>query len=259
VLIPSANLAEGSDVVVVRFLDSTPIAVAGTTVNTATYVQTNPVTALVQVGGGTVGCTTDAVGAATTVTRKCSVPTSLDACTTECAAGTSPGGDIRQLRVHVYYVSPCSVPSSGTTCSASADGGRPIPTLKRLELTASGFTTSSIAEGVEYMKIEYAVDDTPTTTNANTGLIGDGVPDKYTLTPALADFANAVSVRVDLLVRNPDPSPSHTDTKTYNLGVNPALLSAAAHTIGPLNDNYRRHVYAAEVRLVNLAGRKENP
>jgi type IV pilus assembly protein PilW len=259
-LIPSANLAEGSDVLVVRFMESTPVSTAsGTTVATATYAQTNPVTALVQVGGATVTCTTDALGAATTVTRKCTVPTAIDACATECGAGTSPGGDIRQLRVHIYYVSPCSVPATGTTCTAAADGGVPIPTLKRLELTAAAFTVSSIAEGVEYMKIEYAVDDTPATVNGNTGLIGDGVPDRYTLTPTLADFANAVSVRVDLLVRNPQPSPGHNDIKTYKLGVNPIVLTNAAFTAGPFNDSYRRHVYAGEVRLVNLAGRKEIP
>ncbi len=55
------------------------------------------------------------------------------------------------------------------------DGGSPIPTLKRLELTTSGFSIVPIAEGVEYMKIEYGVDNSPSTTNASTGLIGDGV------------------------------------------------------------------------------------
>jgi type IV pilus assembly protein PilW len=154
------------------------------------------------------------------------------------------------------------VPASGTNgvCTgASDDSGTPIPTLKRLELTTSGFSIVPIAEGVEYMKVEYGVDSSPTTANASTGLIGDGVPDSYTLTPALADFANSVSVRVDLLVRNPSPSAGAVSTKTYNLGINPIVTTSAAVTLGPFSDSYRRHVYAAETRLVNLSGRKENP
>jgi type IV pilus assembly protein PilW len=118
------------------------------------------------------------------------------------------------------------------------------------------------------MKLEFGVDTTRTdtttgasltTTNANTGKVGDGVPDNYTLTPALADYANTVSVRVDLLVRNAEKSTGYTDNKTYNLGVDPTVLTSPAWTITAPGDAYRRHVYAAEVRLVNLAGRKENP
>ena len=60
----SANLAAGSDVLVVRFLDTTPVSIGGSTSSSAVYVQTNPADALVQVGGGTLGCTTDALGAA---------------------------------------------------------------------------------------------------------------------------------------------------------------------------------------------------
>jgi hypothetical protein len=30
-------------------------------------------------------------------------------------------------------------------------------------------------------------------------------------------------------------------------------------TMGPFSDNYRRHVYAAEVRLANMSARREIP
>ena len=196
------------------------------------------------------------------VTRKCSIPSSVDRCPTTCGSGGSPAGDIRKMNVRVYFVAPCSVPASGASgiCTgASDDGGNPIPTLKRLELTSSGFVIVPVAEGVEYMKIEYGIDGSPTATNSNTGLIGDGTPDSYTLTPTLTDFANAVSVRVDLLVRNASISAGYSSAKTYNLGVDVSTPTSPAYTLGPYTDSYRRHVYAAETRLVNLSGRRENP
>jgi type IV pilus assembly protein PilW len=170
--------------------------------------------------------------------------------------------------VHIYFVAPCNNPSSGTLCDPNADGGSPIPTLKRLELTASGgnpsFTTVNIAEGVEFLKLGYGIDDTPTTVNSDTGLIGDGSPDRYSLTPPLTDMSNIVSARIDMLVRNPEPSASFTDTKTYALGVDPVVNTNPAVTIPPTFFTpaarmYRRHVYSAEIRVVNLGSRKEIP
>jgi type IV pilus assembly protein PilW len=177
----------------------------------------------------------------------------------------SPAGYVRQYHVHIYFVAPCNNPSTGSLCDSAADGGNPIPTLKRLELTATGgataFKTTNIAEGVEFLKLGYGIDDTPTAVNSDTGLIGDGSPDRYTLAPSLADMSNIVTARVDLLVRNPEPSAGFTDTKTYALGVDPVVNTNPAVTIPAsiLNQTYRRHVYSAEIRLVNLSSRKEIP
>lgn len=259
-LLTSANLAAGSDILVVRFADSAPWTIGAATTSGDRYLQANPVTAAIQNGGAAISCTSDALGSTSTITRKCNLPTSSDRCPTECGAGTSPAADIRKMNVHIYFVAPCSVPASGSLCTGSTDdGGSPIPTLKRLELTSSGFSIVPIAEGVEYMKIEYGIDSSPSTVNASTGRTGDGVPDAYSLTPALADFANAVSVRVDLLVRNTQPTAGYSTSKTYSLGVSPSTPSSPAVTIGPLTDNYRRHVYAGETRLTNLSGRREIP
>lgn len=259
-LLTSANLAAGSDIVVIRYAEPGAVSMGATTLATETYLQSNSVSASIQAGGGTVGCTTTASGTAATITRKCKVPNSSDVCTATCTGGGSPAAELRKYYVHIYFVAPCSVPASGSACTGSSDdGGTPIPTLKRLELTTSGFSIVPVAEGVEYMKIEYGVDNSPTTTNSNTGLIGDGVPDSYVLTPTLTDFANAVSVRVDLLVRNTSLTPGYSSAKTYNLGINPVVTTSPAVTLGPFTDSYRRHVYAAETRLVNLSGRKENP
>jgi type IV pilus assembly protein PilW len=263
--VPSANLSPGSDVLVIRRAETEFVAAGTVTTAGGRYIQTNPVTIDVQAGGGTTSCTSKASGAAAVITRRCTLPVANDACPVECAAGTSPAGYVRKLRVHIYFVAPCNVPSTGTECDSAADGGRPIPTLKRVELIeaagAATFQVVPIAEGVEYMKLSWGVDDTPTTVNSDTGRIGDGAPDRYSLDPTVTDFSNVVSLRVDLLVRNTEPSVGFKDAKTYNLGTDPTTPTTAAFTITPASAvaAYRRHVYSSEVRLVNLSSRKENP
>lgn len=261
--IPTENLSAGSDVLVVRRLDTTFVPIGTATTSGLIYAQTNPATLELQPGGGTTTCSSKADGTATTVNRRCNYPTTVDVCSATCP--TDPAGYIRQYHVHVYFVSPCNVPASGAKCGADADGGRPIPTLKRLELAVSGgaatFQVAPIAEGVEFLKFGYGIDDVPAAVNLDTGQVGDGTPDRYTLAPTLAELSNVVTVRIDLLVRNPEPSMGYTDTKTYQLGVDPALPTSPAVTIvaSSLDTSYRRHVYSAETRLVNLSGRKEIP
>lgn len=257
----NANLQPGSDVVVVRYADTATVDPATTTLSTTTYLQANSTTASIMAGGGTTSCTSDPQGATTSVTRKCTLPNSSDVCSSTCTAGTSPAAEIRKMLVRIYFVAPCSVPSSGTTCTGTSDdNGTPVPTLKRLELTSTGFSVASVAEGIEMMKLQYGIDDSPSTTNTSTGKIGDGVPDSYVLSPTAAQYQNVVSARIDLLARNPEKSTGFTDTKTYSMGILSATQrTQAAFTVGPYNDNYRRHVYQGETRLVNLAGRREAP
>lgn len=261
-----ANLQPGSDILVVRRADTEIVPIGATTAAGNFYLQANASAIEVQNGGGTTSCESKADGTATSaITRRCLFPGTSDICSALCPGG-SPVGYIRQLRVHVYFVAPCSAPAAGTLCgSADDDGGRPIPTLKRLELTSTGgaptFQIVPIAEGVEFMKLGYGIDDIPNQPNADTGLVGDGAPDRYVLSPSIAEFSNAVTVRVDLLVRNPEPSLGFTETKSFNLGVDPVVPTSAAYVITPadLAPDYRRHVYSAEVRLVNMSARKENP
>lgn len=257
----SANLQAGSDVIVLRYTETTTVAPGTTTDAAVRYLLANATTANLMVGGGTTTCTSDPQGAATTITRKCVIPNSSDICSSTCTAGTSPAADIRKMLVRIYFVAPCSIPSSGTLCTGSSDdNGSPVPTLKRLELTSTGFSIVPVAEGVEILKLQYGIDDSPSATNASTGRIGDGVPDSYVLSPTLAQYANVVSARIDLLVRNPETTPGHTDSKTYSLGILSATQrTLPAITVGPYSDSYRRHVYSGETRIVNLAGRREAP
>jgi len=265
--LPAANLRAGSDVLIVRRADTQIVPIGTVTTAGSKFLQSSSNAFEVQDGGGTTTCSSKANGSATTVTRRCQFPTSTDICSaTTCTAGTPTAGYVRRLRVHIYFVAPCNVPSTGDVCTASSDNGRPIPTLKRLELAAaSGATTFQfvpIAEGVEFMKVAYGIDDVPgAPPNTETGKIGDGAPDRYVLAPTLAELGNATTARVDLLVRNPEPSPGQVETKTYNLSVDPITPTAAGVSITPadVDPNYRRHVYNAEVRLVNLSSRKEIP
>ncbi len=168
--------------------------------------------------------------------------------------------NINPYLVHVYFISPCSVPANGVNCQVAANGtgpddnGRPIPTLKRLELTytAAGATTFTsppvpLVEGIEDMQLYYGID-------AN----GDGYPDSYNNYPAsTADWANVMNVNIYLLAQNTECTSGYTDTKTYNLGSGPVAATAIAATVAPCtNGDYKRHVFNAVVRVVNPSGRR---
>ncbi|MDP3977248.1 MAG: PilW family protein [Pseudomonas sp.] len=115
-------------------------------------------------------------------------------------------------------------------------------------------------EGVEGFRVELGIDDGPV----------DGAPDTYVRCP-LADIsadttapsthpaatvctedqlANVVAVKVYVLVRSLTATPGYTDGKTYSLGTT---------TLGPFNDNFKRHVFSSTVRLNNISGRREAP
>ena len=100
----------------------------------------------------------------------------------------------------IYFLSPCSRPASGTTCSAAADGGSPIPTLKMIELVSGGTAPAfsnpiSVAEGIERLEFDYGIDTAPAT--------NDGAADTYVdCSPCTAtQWANVVAVRISLVAR----------------------------------------------------------
>ncbi|MBA2350653.1 MAG: PilW family protein [Burkholderiales bacterium] len=168
-------------------------------------------------------------------------------------------GYIRKYHVHVYFIAPCSAPNGGgTSCTgAGDDNGRPIPTLKRLELTSDGantlFRIVPLVEGIENLQLEYGLDVTPAASPTNpTGLPGDGAPDDaYLASPADADWGNVVAARVFLLARNTESTAGYTDAKSYQLGTTTAPAVPGG--------NFKRHAYTAEVRLVNPSSRREIP
>ena len=184
-------------------------------------------------------------------------------------AGASPvvtlarvAADIRKLQVHIYFIAPCSRPAPGqTACTAAADGGSPIPTLKRLELGTDGGNTAlvvrPIAEGIENLQLDYGFDTTPTAVSPTTGFPGDGVIDAYATDATgvgggtFAEWRNVMSVQVHLLARNPLPSVGFSENKSYAMGLE--------GTYTPTNASFRRHLFEGEVRLINVSSRREEP
>jgi type IV pilus assembly protein PilW len=138
--------------------------------------------------------------------------------------------DLRPFMVLTYFVSPNN---------NVANGGDGIPTLKQIDQYG---TVTPLVEGIEYMQVDYGVDDN-----------GDGATDRYTDCSActLADWSNVVAVRINIVARNQDKTTGWSDSKTYALGL--------AGTVGPIQDSYKRHAYTQLVRLVNPAGRRETP
>lgn len=241
-ILSTANLRPGSDVLVVRRTNTDALAIGNIAVSGEIYLQANPLEAAYQVGTGaaiTTGSTADSAVAATILN-----------------AQKTAAAEIRKLRVHIYFVAPCSRPNGGgNVCTgASDDGGSPIPTLKRLEMTGAGgnrtFSVVPIAEGIEHLQFSYGIDNAPATVNSATGFKGDGVPDIYLKAPTLADHANIVDAKVSLLARNNDATQGFTDTKTYQVGT---------ISLGPYNDMYKRHVFDSQIRMTNLSSRREIP
>lgn len=226
----AANHLDGTDILVVRRAD-TSLGVSGSLVVGQAYLQTG---LLPPTNAFTHRLDVAAASALNTTT----FPLKKKDGTT--------AAPMRPFVVHIYYVSPCNVPTSGSTCSQAGtdDGGTSIPTLKRLELTASGgaavFSVVPLVEGIENFQIDYGIDSD-----------GDGAPNSYVTTPAaVADWANVMALRLNLLARNTERSPGHTDTATYNLGL-------AGNTTAT-NDAFKRRAFSQLVRLVNPSGRRDS-
>lgn len=239
-LLTAANLAPGSDVLVIRRAETAVFT--GTPVANDVYIQTNVRAAELMFGDS--GANVPATTAANTSQSMKKYPHS---------AASTEWADTRKYRVHVYFVAPCSH-GTGTngTCQAGDDR---IPTLKRLELGSDGSGTAMtivpLVEGIDYMKVLYGVDTTPDTVHGATGMRGDGMPDgSFVAAPSADQWPLVVAVEVHLLARSTDATQGHRDIKSYTL---------AGSTVGPFNDGFKRRAFSATVRPVNLAGRREIP
>lgn len=258
-----ANHVPGTDVVVIRRAQTEVLLETGgaagitaapgataTPILNEVYLQADASAADIQLGSGApIAKTKKADGNPTAISRK-----DFSVSPVGMAAGY-----IRKYHVHVYFIAPCSAPNGGgTSCTgAGDDNGRPIPTLKRLELTSDGantlFRIVPLVEGIENLQLEYGLDVTPAASPTNpTGLPGDGAPDDaYLASLADADWGNVVAARVFLLARNTESTAGYTDAKSYQLGTTTAPAVPGG--------NFKRHAYTAEVRLVNPSSRREIP
>lgn len=244
--IDSNTLKPGTDILVVRRLDTIPLLQDGvanvTAVNGTAYAQTSSSTLDVQYGtDASIDNTKTAANAATVLTRKDFTQ----------ALGGSPAtrpqvaAYIRQLHVHVYFVANCRVGSGGTnkTCTSSDDT---IPTLKRLELSTDGtapvMKMVPLAEGIEFFKVFYGVDTT-----------GDGQVDSsgWSQPDTVANWQNVVQAEIRLVARNTEASSGYVDTNRYSLG------GALTYTPSGNDAKYRRHAFDQQVYITNVGGRRE--
>lgn len=120
--------------------------------------------------------------------------------------------------------------------------GDGIPTLCRRYLAVdptkhtTSWQTECVADGVVDLQISFGVD-----TN------GDGIANRYLTTPDASQLANAVSARVQVLMRSPRPNPRHTNDNCYTL-----QASAANPEQDCFDDHYYRRVMQTTVLLRNL-------
>ena len=155
---------------------------------------------------------------------------------------------LRKVLVHIYFISKCSVKVAGS-CDAG-DGGSPIPTLKRVELTVSGTAVDmsdpvTLAEGIENLQVDYGID----TAGA------DGSPDSDVSGAALttsAAWADVMTLKIHLLARTAEAAAGHDDSsKSYVMGTGGTFTPATAE-----EKKYKRHLFVQSVRLVNPVMRR---
>lgn len=171
-----------------------------------------------------------------------------DASLTRTRRDCATTAEVHRYLTRIYFVANNDLPGDG------------IPTLKRAELGpgAAGVTTFSIApvaEGIESLHLEYGID----TDNDSAPDVFTADPDSYACVGAacITNWRNVMAARISLLVRSTEPTAGYVDTKVYTLGrsADGTFNRYPASGVG-LGDAYKRHVYQAEVRMNNPAGRR---
>lgn len=257
----AADFVPGTDILVVRRASSEPLAPADVPLEGVIYIQANTGVAELQIGDDTsaIGTTLKADGTAATILNRDGVTSA----------------PIQRLLVHIYFIAPCAMPADGgSSCTGALDDeGSPIPTLKRLELSAAGGAAQMnivpLVAGVENMQFDYGLDNLPGTIDSITGLMGDGTPDCEDTDPgslanvgvtagcvaanpgAVQEWTNVVHAEVHILTRSYRPTSNYTDTKTYNLGLGLSALTPGG--------SFKRHAYSSTVRFTNVSARREIP
>ena len=158
-------------------------------------------------------------------------------CTSTPGSGTA--APIRRFLVRIYYVA---------TNDQAGDG---IPTLKRAELGTSGtgldWTIVPLVSGIDNLQLEYGL--------ASGDFNADPASAAGCATPAcaVANWRGVSAVKVNVLARNIQSTAGYQDTTEYQLG---RRANGQPNLLGATRDGYKRHVFQAQVGLLNVAGRK---
>lgn len=130
----------------------------------------------------------------------------------------------------VYYIRNTPDPNNGS---------RSIPVLARKYLVGANMNNDeTLLDGVEDIQVELGIYPPPPT-----GYSGDAnsMPSYYTAFPDNTEMLYAVTAKIYILVRSPEPDLVPIN-KTYRLGSRPV----------PKTDNYRRKVFTSTVPLRNI-------
>lgn len=238
-----AGRVSGTRVLVIRRADTVTTTAAGSEATGHTYIQTTPDRYII----ACVGCSNAPESAFKLASNGPAGGFSLRRPNDE-----SRLADIRRYHVHIYFIR-----SWATT---SGDG---IPTLVRVSLSryesAPAMTSEPMIEGIENLQFQLGLDAAVGTACPYADLPADcdGAPLVYvpSTDAALAaldwrDWANVVTVRVNVLARSLDPERNYTDNKTYDLGNGDGnLFSPPSNAL-----HYPRHVFSQLVRIHHPGG-----
>lgn len=157
-----------------------------------------------------------------------------------------------------------------------------VPTLVRQEFGAAD--AQPLIEGIEGFKVELGIDDVSKTGDAvdysaavafagtddrsDPTNRGDGVSDSFVRCPSggcsVEQLRNVVSVKLYILARNLTATPGYEDPKEYclessELDVDDDCTAEALFQPDATEKKFKRHLFSTNIRLMNVSGRRETP
>lgn len=135
------------------------------------------------------------------------------------ASGRYPDGQAWEYRYHVYFI--------------SKKQDEVFPRLRRMSLKQNGWTTETVADGIEDIQFEIGIDTT-----------GDGAANEYLQPGAVTSWEQAVSAKIYLLAQATKSDIGFEDTKNY-------VYAGRDYTPTSTSRRYHRKLYETTVTLFN--------
>lgn len=206
--VAKSDYVAGSDVLVVRYVDTDACDVA----DSATEVVTNT-------------CSPSSHYLVTNVGQQASL---FKGTTITSLSGTTRRY-VYPYRVEMYYLQPCS--NRGNGCTASSDDGMPQPTLMRMRLTENqGMVREPLVDGIEQLQFEYGVANIDP---ANADSANQVAQYKSASAMSATDWQHVLSVRINMVARSRerDIALSHAGTFALTPNCSYDLSSAGNFTL----------------------------